>query len=364
VIRISAPSLGEREEALVLGVLRSGRLVRGPMVERFEAAVAAAAGAPQAIAVDNGTNALIAALLAHGIGAGDEVVTAPFTFVATLNAVLHVGATPRFADIGDDFNLDPASLEEVITSRTRAVMPVHLYGCPASMDAIERVADRHRLVVVEDAAQALGARCGERPVGATNTASFSFYATKNVTTGEGGVVTTHDDRVADTLRVLRDQGQRGAYDYERPGFNFRLSELAAAIGVAQMERLGEFLDARRRNAHRLREGLEGIPGLVLPHEPPGRRHVYHQFTVRVTEDARCTRDELAEALQALGVESRVFYPRPVYDYACFRGHPRMGTPETPRAEAAAREVLSLPVHPTLTDDDLEHIVLAVRKVLT
>jgi len=364
VIAVSALSIGALEEELVLGVLRSGRLVRGPMIEQFEAAVAAAAGTRHAIAVNNGTSALIAALLAHGIGPGDEVVTTPFTFVATLNAVLHVGATPRFADIGDDFNIDPAELERVVTPRTRAILPVHLYGCPAPMEEIECLASHHGLAIVEDGAQALGASVGGRPVGSFGTACFSFYATKNVTTGEGGVVTTDDDAIADSLRVLRDQGQRGPYDYERAGFNLRMTELEAAVGVAQMQRLERLLVARRHNARRLQAGLVDIPGLVVPEEPTGRRHVYHQFTVRVTPEASSSRDELMGALHDLGVESRVFYPRPVFDYECFRADTRVGAPCTPRAARAGREVLSLPVHPRLSERDLDEIVVAVRKVLT
>ena len=225
------------------------------------------------------------------------------------------------------------------------------------------MASRHRLVMVEDGAQALGARVGDRPVGAFETACFSFYATKNVTTGEGGAVTTDDDAIADELRLLRDQGQRGPYDYLRPGFNFRMTEMEAALGVAQMSRLRDILDARRRNARHLQEGLAAIPGLVLPSEPAGRHHVYHQFTVRVTDECACTHDELSEQLREHGVESRVFYPRPVFDYACFRDDARVGAPCTPAAERAGREVLSLPVHPRLTERDLDEIVAAVRKVL-
>ena len=363
MIPVSTLSIGTPEEELVLEVLRSGRLVRGPMVDRFEAAVADVTGTRHAVAVNNGTSALIAALLAHGIGPGDEVVTAPFTFVATLNAILHVGATPRFADIGDDFNVDPASVERALTPRTRAILPVHLYGCPAPMHELAALATRHGLAVVEDGAQALGAGLGDRPVGGFGTACFSFSATKNVTTGEGGAVTTDDDAIADALRVLRDQGQRGPYDYERPGFNLRMTELEAAVGVAQLQRLDGLLAARRRHARRLQEGLAGLPGLVVPHEPAGRRHVYHQFTVRVTAAAPCSRDELSDALREAGVESRVFYPRPVYDYECFRRDPRVGTPCTPGAALAGREVLSLPVHPGLTECDLEQIVAAVRKAL-
>jgi dTDP-4-amino-4,6-dideoxygalactose transaminase len=361
---VSQLVLGPEEEELVLEVLRSGRLVRGPMIDRFEASVAAAAGSRHAVAVNNGTSALIAALLVHGIGPGDEVVTTPFTFVATLNAVLHVGATPRFADIGDDFNLDPTSLADVLTRRTRAVLPVHLYGCPAPMhDIVDAIGGRD-IAIIEDGAQALGASLGERPVGTFGTACFSFYATKNVTTGEGGAVTTSDDDIADALRALRDQGQRAPYEYDRPGFNFRMTELEAALGVAQMQRLDDLLEQRRRNAEFLHDGLADIAGLILPIAPYGRRHVYHQYTIRIGPDAKLDRDELSAGLRAAGVESRVFYPRAVFDYDCFRNHELVGEHCAPRAHAVAREVLSLPVHPGLGTSDVEQIVTSVRSLLT
>jgi dTDP-4-amino-4,6-dideoxygalactose transaminase len=303
---------------------------------------------------------LIASLLAHGVGPGDEVITSPFTFVATLNAILHVGATPRFVDIGEDFNLDPDQLADAIGPATRAIMPVHLFGLPADMTGIMSVIDGLDLLVVEDAAQSLGATEGGRPVGSFGTGSFSFYATKNVTTGEGGMVTTDDDAVASTLRILRHQGQRGRYDYVRPGFNLRLTEVQAAIGVAQMSRLPDIIALRRLHARTLSEALSGIPGLVLPSEPAGRTHVYHQFTVRVTSEARTTRDRLAQHLQGEGIECGVYYPRPVYDHPCFRLEPRVGAPTTPRAAAAGEEVLSLPVHPGLDEHDLTRIGDAVR----
>jgi dTDP-4-amino-4,6-dideoxygalactose transaminase len=363
MIAISQPTIGEPEEKLVLEVLRSGRLAQGPMVERFEEAVRDAVGTRHAIAVNNGTSALIAALLAHGIGPGDEVITSPFTFVATLNAILHAGATPRFVDIGEDFNLDPTLLAAAITTATRAVMPVHLYGYPADMQAITSVVRERDIVIVEDAAQALGASQDDRPVGSFGTGCFSFYATKNLTTGEGGVVTTDDDEVASTLRVLRNQGQLARYEYERPGFNLRMTELQAALGVAQMSRLPEIVEARRDNARVLSEGLRDIEGLVLPLEAEGRGHVFHQYTVRVTEGARLTREGLHRHLEGDGIGCGVYYPRPVFDYPCFRRDARIGDPSTPMAARVADEVLSLPVHPNLSPADLQLIVDSIGAVL-
>lgn len=363
MIAISQPTIGEPEEKLVLEVLRSGRLAQGPMVERFEEAVRDAVGTRHAIAVNNGTSALIAALLAHGIGPGDEVITSPFTFVATLNAILHAGATPRFVDVGEDFNLDPALLDTAITPATRAVMPVHLYGYPADMQAITSVVRERDIAIVEDAAQALGASQEGRPVGSFGTGCFSFYATKNLTTGEGGVVTTDDDEVASTLRVLRNQGQLARYEYERPGFNLRMTELQAALGVAQMSRLPEIVEARRHNARVLSEGLRDIGGLVLPLEAEGRRHVFHQYTVRVTEGARLTREGLHRHLEGDGIGCGVYYPRPVFDYPCFRRDVRIGDPSTPMAARVADEVLSLPVHPNLSPADLQLIVDSIGAVL-
>ncbi len=363
MIAISAPTMGEIEEKLVLEVLRSGRLVQGPMVERFEEAVREVVGTRHAVAVNNGTSALIAALMAHGIGPGDEVITSPFTFVATLNAILHVGAVPRFVDIGDDFNLAPDLLEAAIGPATRAVMPVHLYGCAAEMTRIRAAIGGRDLAIVEDAAQALGAMENGRPVGSFGTGCFSFYATKNVTTGEGGVMTLDDDGIATALRVLRNQGQLARYEYERPGFNLRMTEMQAALGVAQMSRLPDIVAARRANARALSRGLDGLEGLVLPLEPAGREHVFHQYTVRVTHEARVTRDELQRALLIDGIGSGVYYPRPVFDYDCFRRDARIGDPDVPAAVRAAREVLSLPIHPNLAPTDLNRIIGSVRGLL-
>jgi perosamine synthetase len=364
MITISEPLIGEPEEKLVLEVLRSGRLVKGPMVEQFEDKVGRVARTRHAIAVNSGTSALIAGLMGNGIGPGDEVITSPFTFVATLNAVLHAGATVRFVDVGDDFIIDPAQVATAIGPRTRAVMPVHLYGCPAAMDPLTAAVAGKNIVLVEDAAQALGAHVRGRPAGSFGTGCFSFYATKNVTTGEGGAVTTDDDEVAETVRMLRDQGQRACYGYGLPGFNLRMTELQAALGVAQMARLPDIVEARRRNAGLLTEGLSGIEGLLLPVEPPGRWHVYHQYTVRVTPGARRPRDELRWLLEANQIGCGVYYPRPVFDYPCFREDPRVARSPTPMAARLAAEVLSLPVHPKLTGADLDKVIDTLRLALT
>lgn len=363
MIPISSPIIGEPEEQLVLEVLRSGRLVQGPMVERFESEVARVTGTRHAVAVNNGTSALIAALLALGIGPGDEVVTSPFTFVATLNAILYVGAKPRFVDIGDDFNLDPEALHEAIGESTRVIMPVHVYGQMTDMPRVEEIARAAEVAVVEDAAQALGAKVGERSAGSFGVGCFSFYATKNLTTGEGGMVTTDDASIEQVLRVLRNQGQRGRYDYERLGFNLRMTELEAAIGVAQMTRFRDIVAVRRNNAAQLSARLEGIDGLLTPTERPGRHHVFHQYTIRLTAAARLDRDELAARLEEHGIGSGVYYPRPVYDYECFRADPRVDPVEMPNAARISREVLSLPVHPGVREPEIIRITDAVREAL-
>ena len=269
-ISISTVELGPEVEALVLEVLRSGLIAQGPKVAEFERRFAELCGVPHAVAVNNGTTALVAAFEASGIGPGDEVVTSPFTFVATVNAALEVGATVRFGDIrDDDFCLDPDRLGDVIGPRTKAVVPVHLYGQCADMDAIAAIAADRGLTVVEDAAQAHGATLHGRPAGSWGTATFSFYATKNITTGEGGMVTTADDAVADRLRLLRNQGMRRRYEYEVPGHNWRMTDLHAALALPQLTTYPQAVAARQANADRLSAGLRDLPGVVVPRHVPG-----------------------------------------------------------------------------------------------
>jgi len=359
-IRLSPVQVDPAAEGLVLGALRSGRLAQGPLVERLEAGARAMAATEHAIAVSNGTVALALALELLGVGPGDEVLTSPFTFAATLNAIIHAGATAMFVDVSDDFMIPADAVAAAIAGATRVVMPVHLYGLPADMPAITRVADDRGVAIVEDAAQAHGAAVDGRRVGSFGIGCFSLYATKNVAAGEGGLVTTDDRDLADRARVLRNQGMRGPYDYAEPGHNYRLTELQAALAIPQLETLDARNAARRRHAALLSEGLDGIAGLVLPTVPPGREPVWHQYTVRVTSSARLDRDALARALAEAGIETGVYYPRVLFDHDCYRQHPLVRTADVPRARRMANEVLSLPVHDRLGDEELARIVAAVR----
>jgi perosamine synthetase len=358
VIPISCVDVREAEP-LVLEVLRSGSLAQGPMVERLERAFAEVVGVRHAVAVNNGTTALVAALQVLDLRPGDEVVTSPFTFVATLNAILEAGATARFADIReDDFAIDPAAVEAVVGDRTAVLMPVHLYGQTADMGPLETIAGRAGLHLVEDAAQAHGAGYDGRCAGSFGTGCFSFYATKNVTTGEGGMITTDDDAVADRLRLLRNQGMRTRYRYELAGHNYRMTDLHAAVGLPQVARIDEITARRRENAARLTAGLSGLDGVRLPAELPGRSHVWHQYTVLLPESA--DRDRVAEKLSAAGVGSGVYYPRAVFDHDCYRDDPRVVAADVPVAASVARRCLSLPVHQHLTDDQVDDVAGAFR----
>jgi perosamine synthetase len=349
-------------EPLVLEVLRSGSLAQGPMVERLEQAFAEVVGVPHAIAVNNGTTALVAALQVLDLRPGDEVITSPFTFVATLNAILEAGATARFADIReDDFALDAAAVETVVGERTAVVMPVHLYGQTADMGPLTGIAQRAGLHLVEDAAQAHGAGYGDRTAGSFGLGCFSFYATKNITTGEGGMITTADDALADRLRVLRNQGMRQRYQYEMAGHNYRMTDLHAAVGLPQVARTADVAARRRLNAARLTAGLTGVQDVRLPRELPGRSHVWHQYTVLLPESA--DRDAIVADLAAAGVASGVYYPRAVFDHDCYRDDPRVVAADVPVAESVARRCLSLPVHQHLTDDEVDTVVERFRRVM-
>ena len=360
-IPISAPRFGAEEEELVVRVLRSGAIAQGPMVERLEELFATMAQVPHAMAVSSGTVALDAALEALGVGPGDEVITSPFTFVATLNAILRRGATARFADITGDYVIDPGSVAALVTAATRVVLPVHLYGLMADMERIAEVADGHGLAIVEDAAQAPGATLHGRAAGSFGIGCFSLYATKNVTSGEGGMVTTANTEIAQRIRLLRNQGMRARYDYAIVGYNWRMTDLAAALAIPQMERLATIATQRRHNAQRLTELIGADCGVATPATPPGREHAWHQYTVLLP--AGHDRDRVVAALHDRGVGSGVYYPRLVWDYPLFQDHPLVIRDETPRAADVARRCLSLPIHPGVGESDLARIAEALRGAL-
>jgi perosamine synthetase len=359
-IRLTSVEIGEAEEAAVLAVLRSGHLAGGTKVAELEDRFAEIHGSRHAVAVSSGTAALVTVLRGHQIGPGDEVITSPLTFVATLNAILETGATAWFCDVTDALTLDPGQLCSLLTPRTRVILPVHLYGLPADMPAISDFAARHQLTVIQDAAQAHGASLGGRPLGTFGTAAFSFYATKNIMCGEGGIVTTDDDAVAERMRLLRNHGMRGRYDYALLGYNYRLTDVQAAIALVQLDAVNR---RRSDNASVLSAGLADLPGLRLPAVPAGRDHVWHQYTVELAADAPLGRDELRQRLAADGIEAGVYYPRLVHDYPCYHEHSGVVRDPAPRAERAASRVLSLPVHPALSKSQLDRIVTAVRVAL-
>lgn len=355
MIPIAQPIIGEEEKQAVLEVLESGMLAQGPRVQAFEEAFAQYCGVKYAVATSSGTTALHIALLAHGIGPGDEVITTPFTFIASANSILYVGARPVFVDIDPaTFNICPDLLEAAITPRTKAIMPVHLFGLPADMDPILELAERYGLVVIEDACQAHGAEYRGKRVGSFGTGCFSFYPTKNITTAEGGIITTNDEKIAEKCRAIRQHGMRRRYYHDELGFNFRMSDVHAAIGLAQLRKLEQFNETRIANARYLSEHLRGV---IVPVVPEGRRHVFHQYTIRVPDGRR---DAVLEGLKERGIGTAVYYPVPVHQQRFYRD---MGYDLVlPEAERASREVLSLPVHPGLSRADLERIADAVNEL--
>ncbi|MGY3201666.1 DegT/DnrJ/EryC1/StrS family aminotransferase [Streptomyces sp. TE5632] len=359
LIPAARPVIDEEEIEAAVRVLRSGRVVQGPEVAAFEEEFSEIVGGRHCVAVNSGTSALHLALLALGLGPGDEVIVPSFSFAASANAVRLVGADVVFADIEpDSFCLDPAAVEAALTPRTAAIMPVHLYGHPAAMDRIMAIANRYGLAVVEDACQAHAAALHGTPVGAFgNAGTFSFYPTKNMHSLEGGMVSTADAEVARTLRLLRNQGMEQRYANEIVGANMRMTDVAAAIGRVQRTKLAGWTQRRIANATFLTDHIT-TPHVVTPRVAEGARHVYHQYTVRIRGD----RDAAMACLTEAGIGNAVYYPTPIHrlkpywepDQKAGRGW------DLPETERAAAEVVSLPVHPGLSARDLERIVAAVN----
>jgi dTDP-4-amino-4,6-dideoxygalactose transaminase len=331
--------------AAIERVLRSGQFILGPEVEAFEREVAAYLGVKHAIGVNSGTDALIIALHALGIGPGDEVITTPFTFFATAEAISRVGATPVFVDIDPrTFNINPALIEPAITPRTRAILPVHLYGHPADMDPIMEIARAYNLKVIEDAAQAIGAMYKGKKAGTIgDVGCFSFFPTKNLGAfGDGGLIATNDDEVAERARMLRVHGARRKYYHEVIGYNSRLDELQSAILRVKLSRTDQWNEARRQGARRYNEYLRDTPWVVTPYEAPWARHVYHQYTLRMVEGRR---DKVRHFLYQNGINTIVYYPEPLHKLPPYIRVDR----HLPESERAAYEVVSLPLWPNVSE---------------
>ncbi|MGO1312449.1 MAG: DegT/DnrJ/EryC1/StrS family aminotransferase [Brevibacterium aurantiacum] len=362
LIPAAAPIIGDAERRAVDAVLASGMIAQGPEVATFESEFAdLIAKGTSCVAVNSGTSALHLGLLSAGIGAGDEVIVPSFTFAATANSVALAGATPVFADIDiDTFTLDPESVRQSITPRTKAIMVVHLYGLAGNIQELQAICDEHVLLLLEDAAQAHLADYNGQQVGTFGTfGAFSLYPTKNMTSGEGGMVSSSDESLLRLVRVYRNQGMEKRYENEVIGFNYRMTDVHAAIGRAQLQQVEGWTNTRRDNAATLDAGLQGV---VTPLVPEGRKHVYHQYTVRIADATAAERDQVATALRdEHGIASGVYYPVPNHRLPSLQ-HFAVEL-ELPVTEKAAAECLSLPVHPKLSAEDLDRVIAGVNEVV-
>ena len=365
-INLSSPWLDEREEELVADVLRSGRLSLGPTIDRFEETFAEVVGAPYAAAVSSGTAGLHLLCVIAGVGPGDEVITSPYSFVASANCAVYEGATPVFADIDPrTLNLSPAAVEAAITERTRAVVAVDIYGYPCELDELRTLCEAHGIALIQDACEALGARYKGAPVGSHGpSAVFAFYPNKQMTTGEGGMVTTHSEREWRLLRSLRNQGRAdsgGWLEHARLGFNYRLDDIRAAIGLGQLEKLDAILEARAGVAARYRELLAGVPGLELPCADDAE-HVRSWFVYVVTLPKDADREAVISSLTERGVQSARYLPCiHLQAYMQERFGYRVGL--CPVAEVLASRTLAIPFHARLAEDDQAYVAEALRDAL-
>ena len=348
MISLSKPFIGEVEKQAVMRVLDSGMIAQGPEVAAFETEFSTLVSEHHCIAVNSGTSALHLALLASGVECGDEVIIPSFTFAATANAVSLCGATPVFVDIDlDTFTIDPNAINAALTAKTSAVMPVHLYGHPAKMDAISEICDKKGLLLLEDAAQAHLATFQSKPVGTFGTSAFSFYPTKNMTSGEGGMIVTSDSDIARKSKLLRNQGMEKRYENEIVGFNNRMTDIHAAIGRVQLTSLAERTEKRKENANFFNKNLTTVS---TPFIHPEAEHVFHQYTVRTPD-----RDSLIDLLTKEEIGHGIYYPIPVHELPSFAKEF-----DLPNTRIAAEEVLSLPVHPFLTEEEKSRIVEVIN----
>jgi dTDP-4-amino-4,6-dideoxygalactose transaminase len=368
LITINLPLIGEEEIQAVVKVMRSGYLTSGlgagPEVTKFEKNFASLTGAKHAVAVNTGTAALHAAVAAAGIKAGDEVILPSFTFVATAEAVVLAGGKPVFTDIdAETYNLSPSQVESKISEKTKVILPVDIYGLSSEMAPIREVADKHGLKVVEDAAQAHGLSYRGKPAGAyADAACWSLYASKNMTTGEGGVVTTNDAQTAETVRMVRTHGEKAKYASDILGCNYRMSEIQAAIGSVQLERLPSFLEKRTQNAQRLTEILSKSDKLCLPAEPKDGKHSWYLYTVRLYNGSESQRNDLLDELHQKGIGAEAYYVNPVHKMPYYVDN--FGTAKLPETEKAAKQVFSLPIHPGVTAEQVDYIGNTLLQLLS
>jgi perosamine synthetase len=361
MIPVAKPSLGTEEMEAVCTVIKSGMLAQGPRVQEFESAFSRYCNTLHGVAMNSGTAALHASLHALGIGKGDEVIVPSFTFFATASSVCMCGATPVFADIEEEsFNISPDSLKEQVTGKTKAVIGVHLFGQPFAIEPVSEICKDRGISLIEDAAQAHGAMYHGKKVGAFGAAGcFSFYPTKNMTAGEGGMVTTNDPALSERMRRFINHGQAEKYLHTSIGYNFRLTDIGAAIGLAQLNKLDAFNAKRRETAAYYDKHIDRT-GIILPEVTPGVKHVYHQYVIRVTGECRLTRDQLAIVLMEKGIGTAVHYPIPLHGQPVFLEYAKKS--HCPVVDTLVKEVLSLPVHPLVTEEERAYIAACINEV--
>lgn len=362
MIPIARPIIGEEEINAVTDVMMSGIIAEGSKVFDFEKAFSDYIDVSNAVAVNSGTLALQIALQAAGIGPGDEVVTSSFSFIATANSILYTGAKPIFADITlDTFNIEPDEIQNRITHRTKAILPVHLYGHPAEMKAIMDIAEDKNLIVIEDACQAHGAKYNGKNVGSFGIGTFSFYPTKNMTTSEGGMITTQDNRIDEIARMIRSHGSKQRYLHEILGYNSRMTDISAAIGLVQLGRLDDFNRKRMENARYISAGLKNISGIEIPQVRNGCTHVFHQYTIRVTDECRYKRDNLVNLLNENGIGTGIYYPIPIHKQPLYKKSSHKDYLNN--SETASMQVISLPVHPSVSTEEMDHIIKTIGELI-
>lgn len=364
MISLIKPIIGKEEKQAVLAVLNSGMLAQGRRVKELEENFVKICRTKFAIATSSGTSALHTALHSLGIGNGDEVITTPFTFIATANSILMTGATPVFVDIEEDtYNIDPKLIEDKITKKTKAILAVDLYGQPADYKQINKIAQKNKLFVIEDAAQSIGAvYCGKNTGSLGDVACFSLYASKNIISGEGGMITTNKKYINHNARLFRHHGQSEEikYSYFGLGFNYRMTDIQAAIAIEQLKRL-EFITKRRQEiARKYDVNFQDLKGLISPKVRKNQTSAYHQYTLRITDDFKINRNELKKYLEKKGIQSNVYYPTPLYkvNHLTYDTKPK----DFPVTEKISKEVLSIPIHTLLTDRDIRHIIDTIKKI--
>jgi len=366
MIYISKPYIGKDEINSVVEVLKSGMIASGPKVKELEVAFAKYCNTKYAVAFNSGTAAIHAGLYALNIKEGDEVITSPFTFIASASPIFMQKAKVVFADISEtDFNLDPESVKKYITKKTKAIIPINLYGQIYNYKEISKIAKQNKIYILEDACQSIGATQNKKKSGTFgNVGAFSLYATKNITSGEGGLITTNSLRIMQKCKMLRHHGQKenGQYKYYDIGYNYRLTDIGAAIALVQLKKL-EYINKKRiANAKMLNIGLGNIKGIITPVVNLDNKHVYHQYTIKVTKECKVTRDILMQGLKKRGVGCSIYYPKPLHLHPAFA---KLGYKkgDFPVAERMSREVLSLPVHPSLRIEDVKFIIDTVHGIL-